>query len=108
MHNQTQIGIKYLEEALQIFLKLGSIGAVNTMDSMGMCHQRLGMYDQSIYWYKQALEIGAQYKYYSGTANCNLGSIYLVLGDYEKALHEYHVGIRILQRKNMIRQEYSV
>jgi len=103
--NQPKKALAYLELALKSYSKLGMVSSMNTLEKIGMVHQRQGRYEEALDWFGRALEAGKEYNCFNGSIYCNMGSVSQVLGDYVSALEQYHQGIRILQRKKMRRLE---
>ena len=103
--NQQKKALVYLELALKIYNQLGLVSSMDTLEKIGMVHQRQGRYEEALDWFGRAMESGKQHNCFNGSIYCNMGSISQVLGDYVSALDQYHQGIRILQRKKMRRLE---
>ena len=103
--NQPDRGLSLLEIARKIFDKLGLVAEMNTLEKIGMVHQRQGRYEEAKNFFQQALESGKRHNCFVGSLYCNMGSISHVLGDYVSAMEQFHQGIRILRRKNIRRLE---
>ena len=103
--NQPDRGLSLLEVARKIFDRLGLVAEMNTLEKIGMVHQRQGRYEQAQDFFQQALESGKRHNCFVGSIYCNMGSISHVLGDYVSAMEQFHQGIRILKRKKIRRLE---
>lgn len=81
--------IEHLEQAVEIGLKRYEIGDLYTY--LGHCYSDMEMYDESINYYKMALEVGPdKVEYY-----VNLGVTYRRSGENQKALELYLQALKL-------------
>ena len=59
--NQPDRGLSLLEVARKIFDRLGLVAEMNTLEKIGMVHQRQGRYAQAQDFFQQALESGKRH-----------------------------------------------
>ena len=83
--NQPDRGLSLLEVARKIFDRLGLVAEMNTLEKIGMVHQRQGRYEEAKNFFQQALESGKRH-------NCFVGSIYC---RHHRTQHELDISLFI-------------
>jgi tetratricopeptide (TPR) repeat protein len=79
--------VYYISLSLKIPLTLPA-NHTSTMNTMGLCYQRMGNYDSALYWYKRSIENATALKdtVWEAIVSGNMGSLYFEKEEYEKAL----------------------
>ena len=90
--------LQYHEESLQILGECNSIRQVSALEKAGLCCRITGDYARSLEYLEQALEMALSNNMRAGTLYCNVGLCHNVMGDEEKALNFYHLGIQELRK----------
>lgn len=90
--------LQYHEESLQILGECNSIRQVAALEKAGLCCRIIGDYARSLAYLEQALEMALSNNMRAGTLYCNVGLCHNVMGDEDKALEFYHLGIKELRK----------
>lgn len=97
--------LQYHEESLQILGECNSIRQVAALEKAGLCCRITGDYARSLEYLEQALEMALSNNMRAGTLYCNVGLCHNVMGDEEKALNFYHLGIQELRKVGDLNRE---
>lgn len=91
--------IPYVMEALSMS---GNQGDITTLNTLGLCYQRMARYDSALYWYNKSLAMAkaARDSLWAGIVNGNIGAVY-----FEQQLDQQALPLLWNDYRNTIRDE---